>query len=144
MGGEVTVTGAGAGFVALDGAPPFVAVEVAGFGGTTDDLRLGGAADVGARELAIVGLEAADALLDFFRSGAAAGFVVAAGTDDRGVALSEPAPNVPELIIYCKRSTTTIHGDVTTPDLLDKGSGRCTRSLALGRLDGQFGLGLGG
>ena len=144
MGGEVTVTGAEAGFEALDGAPAFVAVEAAGFEGTTDDLRLGGTADVGARELAIVGLEAADALLDFFRSGAAAGFVVAAGTDDRGAALSEPAPNVPELIIYSKRLTTLIHGGTTTPNLFDKWSRRCTRCLALGRLDGQSGLGLGG
>lgn len=111
MGAEVTVAGAGAGFEALDGAPAFVAGGAAGFGGTAEDLRLGGAADVGARELAIIGLEAADVLLDFFRSGAEAGFAVAAGTDDRGVALSAPAPNVPELIICSKRSTTTIHGN---------------------------------
>ena len=98
---------AGAGFEAVGGALAFVAVEVAVFGGTTDDLRLGGAADVGARELAIVGLDAADALLDFFSRGAAAGFVIAAGTDDRGVGLTAPEPNVPELIIYYEASITS-------------------------------------
>lgn len=109
--------GAGAGFEALDGVLAFVAVEVAGFGGTADDLRLGGAVDVGVRELVTVGLEAADALLDFFKTWAAAGF--AAATVGRGVALTVPAPNVPELITYSKWSATSIHVDATTPDLLD-------------------------
>lgn len=58
------------------------------------------------RELTIVGLGAADALLDFFSNGAAAGFVVAAGTDDRGGGLTAPEPNVPELIIYYEASMT--------------------------------------
>lgn len=76
-----------------------------GFAGTTESLRLGGAAEGGPpREEAMGGLEVVDEeLVDFFRAGATveafamAGFVAADVFG--GNVLTLPAPNVPELMI---------------------------------------------
>jgi hypothetical protein len=78
-----------------------------GFAGTTDNLRLGAAVPlvVVGREEAMGGLDAADEeLADFLRGVADTG--VGLETEDEvtggleATGLTEPAPNVPELIIY--------------------------------------------
>lgn len=101
-GGVVVV----AGLVLVDDDKDFVGTGAVGFRGTVDILRVGGATfGAGPLEEAMAGFEeiAEEELMDGLRTGAvglavAEGVVVAVGLLD--TALMEPAPNVPELIIY--------------------------------------------
>jgi hypothetical protein len=80
------------------------------FGGTTDCLRLGGAAEgAGARVAAMEGLEGE--LVDFLSAGAATEpFAVAVFVDGfTGDDFVVPAPNVPELMTYSGVSRRSLH-----------------------------------
>lgn len=112
----------------------FGAGAAAGLDGASDCRRAGAAADVPvegafATEPGLVGLVGAPALTDFFRAAVADAALLAADDAtpleilDTGAALTEPAPNVPELRIYEQLCQEDGNSRIARRTFLTKGVG---------------------